>query len=92
MFHQNRSRLAGRKRPGQTARKSTIRWFVRPRAAPEHDYDRSSPAQTQHAKPLSLCGGYGSRSERSIVAADLEGGYEIIDPVMVTSMSASAQT
>ena len=27
------------------------------------------------------------RSERSIVVADLKGGYEIIDPLMVTSLS-----
>ncbi len=32
-----------------------------------------------------------SRSERSIVVADLEGGYEIIDPLMVTSMSVSEE-
>ncbi len=30
-----------------------------------------------------------SRSNRSIVVADLNGGYEIIDPVMVTSLSIS---
>ena len=28
-----------------------------------------------------------SRSERSIVVAELHGGYEIIDPMMVTSLS-----
>ncbi len=33
-----------------------------------------------------------SRSERSIVVADLQGGYEIIDPVMVTSLSVSEST
>lgn len=32
-----------------------------------------------------------SRSERSIVVADLNGGYEIIDPVMVTSLSVSEE-
>jgi hypothetical protein len=30
-----------------------------------------------------------SRSERSIVVADLRGGYEIIDPMMVRSLSVS---
>jgi hypothetical protein len=30
-----------------------------------------------------------SRSERSFVVAELEGGYEIIDPMMVTSLSVS---
>ena len=30
-----------------------------------------------------------SRSERSIVVADLQGGYEIIDPMLVTSLSVS---
>jgi hypothetical protein len=30
-----------------------------------------------------------SRSERSIIVADLAGGWEIIDPVMVTSMTMS---
>jgi hypothetical protein len=30
-----------------------------------------------------------SRNERSIVAAGLKGGYEVIDPVMVTSLSVS---
>jgi hypothetical protein len=33
-----------------------------------------------------------SRSERSIVVADLEGGYEIVDPLMVTSLSLSEMT
>jgi hypothetical protein len=28
-----------------------------------------------------------SRTERSIVVAELNGGYEIIDPMMVTSLS-----
>ena len=30
-----------------------------------------------------------SRSERSFVVAQLQGGYEIIDPMMVTSLSVS---
>ena len=33
-----------------------------------------------------------SRSERGIVVADLQGGYEIIDPMMVTSLSMSEAT
>ena len=32
-----------------------------------------------------------SRSERSIVVADLNGGLEIIDPMMVTSLSVSEE-
>jgi len=33
-----------------------------------------------------------SRSDRSFVVAELEGGYEIIDPMMVTSLSVSEAT
>ena len=33
-----------------------------------------------------------SRSERSFVVAQLHGGYEIIDPMMVTSLSVSEAT
>ena len=33
-----------------------------------------------------------SRSERSFVVAELDGGYEIIDPMMVTSLSVSEAT
>ncbi len=33
-----------------------------------------------------------SRSERNIVVADIQGGYEIIDPLMVTSLSMSEAT
>lgn len=33
-----------------------------------------------------------SRSERSIVVADLNGGYEIIDPMLVTSLSVLEET
>jgi hypothetical protein len=33
-----------------------------------------------------------SRTERSIVVADLNGSFEIIDPVMVTSLSVSEET
>jgi len=33
-----------------------------------------------------------SRSERSIVVADLNGGYEIVDPMMVTSLSVPEAT
>jgi hypothetical protein len=32
-----------------------------------------------------------SRTERSIVVADLNGGYEIIDPMMVTSLSVTEE-
>jgi hypothetical protein len=32
-----------------------------------------------------------NRTERSIVVADLKGGYEIIDPMMVTSLSLSEE-
>ena len=28
-----------------------------------------------------------SHSERSIIVADIRGGYEVVDPVMVTSLS-----
>ncbi|MGO9113116.1 MAG: hypothetical protein ACLP9L_28110 [Thermoguttaceae bacterium] len=33
-----------------------------------------------------------SRSERSVVVAGIQGGYEIIDPMMVTSLSVSEAT
>ena len=33
-----------------------------------------------------------SRSERSIVVEDIQGGYEIIDPMLVTSLSVSQAT
>lgn len=32
-----------------------------------------------------------SRSERSIVVADLNGGYEIIDPMLVASLSVAEE-
>lgn len=32
-----------------------------------------------------------SRSARSIVVADLDGGYEIIDPMLVSSLSAAEE-